>query len=141
MLDCPEASSVLLHPLAALAIVAAAVVACGGLAWWARRPGHPDRVAVVIAASVLGVVVAILNLVLGTDGVWQSCSYRAPAPVLAAAYLLMPIVFGALLLMGYRWLRRHVRHAAVAYGAVLLVVVVRLSSSATSGRSQAATSG
>ena len=62
-----------------------------------------------LSASALGVCVAGLNLVLDTAGVWQSCSYRPPLIVLGAMYLLLPIVFFALLLMGYRWLVEHTR--------------------------------
>jgi hypothetical protein len=40
--------------------------------------------------------------------------------------VLLPIVFFALLLMGYRWLVGHTRYPALVYGAVLLVVVAPL---------------
>lgn len=35
-------------------------------------------------------------------------------------------MFGALLLMGYRWLTRHLRHPALVYGAVVLAVFAPL---------------
>src|SRR3989454_7794941 len=108
------------------AVGVGAVLACAGLLVWARRPGDAGRSAVVLSASALGVCVAGLNLVLGATGVWQACSYRLPLIVLAAMYLLVPIVFTALLLMGYRWLVRHTRHPALVYGAVLLIVVAPL---------------
>lgn len=105
------------------AVVVAALLSYGGLLAWARRPGHADRGAVVVSATALGLLVALLNLVLGTAGVWQSTSYSLPLVVLAAAYLLMPAVLCALLLMGYRWLAGRTRRPALLYGAILLAVV------------------
>jgi hypothetical protein len=49
-----------------------------------------------------------------------------PLIVIAAMYVLLPIVFFALLLMGYRWLVGHTRYPALVYGAVLLVVIASL---------------
>ena len=89
------------------------------------RAYNAGRSAVVLSAGALGVCVAGLNLVLGATGVWQACSYRLPLIVLAAMYLLVPIVFSALLLMGYRWLVRHTRYPALVYGAVLLFVALQ----------------
>lgn len=108
--------------LGAAAIVSAALFAGGLLFVWARRPGHPERGPVLIAAATLGVTTGSLNLILGMTGIWQSCSYTLPLPVVATYYLLLPIVFGTLLLLGYRWLDRHARHARLAYGALVLVV-------------------
>jgi len=112
-------------PLGGAAVVAAAVLAFAGMLVWARRSGSAGRGAVVVSASALGACVAGLNLVLGTAGVWQACSYRLPLIVVAAMYLLLPIVLGTVLLMGSRWLAGHMRDAALIYGAVLLVVVAR----------------
>jgi hypothetical protein len=123
--DC-QAIEFLHSPLGGAAVVVGAVLAVAGLLAWARRPGDAGRGAVVLSASALGVCVGGLNLVLGTAGVWQACSYRLPLVVLAAMYLLLPIAFGALLLMGYRWLRRHTRYPALVYGAVLIVGVAPL---------------
>jgi hypothetical protein len=125
MNDC-QAIEFLLSPLGGAAVVVGAVLAYAGLLVWARRPGDAGRSAVVLSASALGVCVAGLNLFLGATGVWQACSYRLPLIVLAAMYLLVPIVFSALLLMGYRWLVRHTRYPALAYGAVLLFVAAPL---------------
>src|SRR5712692_6874226 len=71
MLRCGE-NGFLSTPLGASVVVIAALLACGGLAYWARRPGHPDRGPVVVAAATLGVVTGVLNLVLGTIGIWRS---------------------------------------------------------------------
>ena len=108
MNDC-QAIEFLHSPLGGAAVVIGAVLTVAGLLVWARRPGAPGRSTVVLSASALGVCVAGLNLVLDTAGVWQSCSYRPPLIVLGAMYLLLPIVFFALLLMGYRWLVEHTR--------------------------------
>jgi hypothetical protein len=123
--DC-QAIEFLHSPLGGAAVVVGAVLACAGLLFWARRPGGAGRSTVVLSASALGVCVAGLNLVLGAAGVWQSCSYGVPLIVLAAMYVLLPIVFFALLLMGYRWLVGHTRYPALVYGAVLLVAVAPL---------------
>ncbi len=125
MLRCGE-NGFLSTPLGASAVVIVTLLVCGGLLFWARRPGHPDRGPVVVAAATLGVVTGMLNVILGTTGIWQSCSYRLPLPVVATYYLLLPMVLATLLLLGFRWLARHVRHAGFAYGAFLLVVVAPL---------------
>ena len=125
MLRCGE-NGFLSTPLGASAIVIVALLACGGLVLWARRPSHPDRGAVLVAAVTLGVVTGLLNLVFGATGIWQSCSYGLPLLVVAAYYLLSPMVFGALVVAGYRWLTRHVRRAGLVYGAFLLVVIAPL---------------
>jgi hypothetical protein len=125
MMDC-QGIEFLLSPLGGVAVMVGALLACAGLLVWARRPGDAGRRAVVLSASALGVCVAGLNLLLGATGVWQACTYRLPLIVLAAMYLLVPIVLAALLLMGYRWLVRHTRYPALVYGAALLVVVAPL---------------
>lgn len=121
-----QAIDFLHSPLGGAAVVIGAVLAVGVLLVWARRAGGAGRSTVVLSASALGVCVAALNLILGAAGVWQSCSYRVPLIVLAAMYLLLPIVFFALLLMGYRWLVGHTRYPALTYAAVLLVVIAPL---------------
>lgn len=123
--DC-QAIEFLDAPLGGAAVVVAAVLAFVGLLAWARRPGSAGRGAVVLSASVLGLCVAGLNLILGTAGIWQACSYRLPLVVLAAMYLLAPIVLSAVVLMGYRWLVGRTRHPALIYGAALLAVVFPL---------------
>lgn len=125
VLKCGE-SGFLSTALGASAVVIAVLLACGGLVFWARRPGHLDRGAILVAAVTLGVVTGVLNLVLGTTGIWQSCSYRLPLLVIATFYVLLPMLGGALLLAGYRWLTRHVRRARLMYAAILLVVVAPL---------------
>ncbi len=121
-----QAIEFLHSPLSGAAVVVGAVLACAGLLVWTRRPGDAGRSAVVLSATALGVCVAGLNLVLGASGVWQACSYRLSLIVLAAMYLLVPIVLSALLLIGYRWLARHTRYPALVYGALLLVLVAPL---------------
>ncbi len=125
MLRCGE-SGFPSAPLGAAAIVSIALVACGPLVVWARRPGHLDRGPVAVAAATLGLTTGVLNLILGTTGIWHSCSRTLPLPVVATYYLLLPIVFGALVLTGYRWLARHVRRPGLVYGAFLWVAVTPL---------------
>ena len=79
-----------------------------------------------VAAVTLGVVTGLLNLVFGATGIWQSCSYRLPLLVIAAYYVLLPTIGGALVVAAYRWLAAHVRRAGLVYGAFLLVVVAPL---------------
>jgi hypothetical protein len=123
--DC-QAIEFLQSPIGGATVVVGAVLAVAAILVWARRPGAAGRSSVVLAATALGVSVGGLNLVLGAAGVWQSCSYRLPLFVLAALYVLMPMVLAALLLTGYRWLAGRIRYAPLVYGALLLVVVAPL---------------
>jgi len=77
----------------------------------------------VLSATALGLLVALLNLVLGAAGVWQSPNYSLPLVVLAAYYLLMPSVLSAILLMGYCWLAGRTPRPLLLYGAIVLAVV------------------
>lgn len=114
----------LLTPLGGTAAVVAALLGGGGLLVWARQPGHAGRAAVMLSAGAMGLLVALLNLTLAAAGVWQAASYSLPLVVLGATYLLMPMLFFALVLVGYRWLAGRTRRPALLYGAILLVVVV-----------------
>lgn len=113
-------------PVGGATVVVAALVGFGLLLLWARQPGATSRGAVVLAASALGIVVAALNVALGGSGVWRSATYALPLVVLAALYLVLPSVFVALLLMGYRWLGRRTDRAAAVYAVFLLAVVAPL---------------
>ena len=93
-----------------------------GLVVWARRPGHPERWPVLVAASGMGLVVAGANALAATRGWWGSPTYALPLPVLAGLYGLWPALLVALVLAGYRWLLAHARRPRLAYGLLVLAL-------------------
>ena len=109
-------------PVGGTTVVGLALLCYGGLLAWARQPGHAGRSAVALSATALGLLVALLNLVLGTAGAWQSPNYSLPLVVLAAYYLLIPSVLSAMLLMGYRWLAGRTPRPLLLYAAIMLAV-------------------
>ena len=125
MLSCGE-SGPLSTALGASILVVAALLSVGALIGWARRAGHPDRGPLVLAGAALGVTTGALNLVFGTTGVWRSCSYALPFPVVFTYYVLLPMIFGTLLARGYRWAAGRVPRAALLYGALTVVVIAPL---------------
>ena len=99
----------------------------GATLFWARRPGHRDRGAVLIAGVVGAVLTAGLNLVFGSMGVWRSTEYTLPVAVLGSFLVLIASAL-AWVVAFYRWLsrRRDGRIVAVALlgGIAALVLVV-----------------
>jgi hypothetical protein len=105
----------------AVAITGSLLIAAS-LFVWAGRLGQLDRWKVVISSAAVGIVVALLNVILGSAGIWRSASYLLPLVILGVSYLLMPMFLCALLLIGYRWLSRHTGIASQLYGLLLVAV-------------------
>jgi hypothetical protein len=73
--------------------------------------------------------IILLNVVLGRLGVWQSTLYTLPPLALVSTmvlFLAVGTVLMILLLLGYRQLAAHSRHAPLVYGWLLLVVFAPL---------------
>lgn len=90
---------------------------------WARRPGHPDRSAAILAATGTSVLVGLITLVAVLAGWWQGAFIQIPLPVALAIDVPFSIAGYTLWLGLYRWLAQHTRHAFVMYIAVVLLFI------------------
>lgn len=108
-------------------IALAGMLAYAAFLAWAGSPAPADRRPVALAATGAGLVVAAVNVIAAALGWWGDYwVYALPLPLQAGILLLWPAVGFALVLAGYRWLARHRRRPLMAYGIVLLVVLVPL---------------
>jgi hypothetical protein len=91
---------------------------------WARRPGHPDRMTAVYAATFTSVLVAAITIVAVAAGWWQGTFFAIPLMVAAAIDLPLSIAGYTLWLGGYRWLAGKTRHAFLIYIVVVLAFIL-----------------
>jgi hypothetical protein len=92
--------------------------------YWARRPHHRDRWLVVIAATAMGAIVFLVNLIARAVGWWGWWGYTLPLMVQAGLLLLGPSVFFVFILTGYRWLVAHNQRPLLWYGLIGIAVLV-----------------
>ena len=72
-----------------LVLTLAGLALYGALLAWARRPGHADRLPALVAATGMGLVVAVANLGAQALGWWGGhWSYAQPAPLQASFWVL-----------------------------------------------------
>jgi len=123
----PPEIAFLTSPLGGLIVIAIAIAVLAATIAWARRPGHPDRRAAVLAATGTSVLVALITLLAVYEGWWQGAFFQVPLPVGLAIYFPFSIAGYTLWLGIYRWLARHTRHPFLIYlGVVLLFIPVVL---------------
>ncbi len=112
-------------PLGSSLVVGAAVVAVLGTIFWARQRGHSERWNVVAGGSVGASEVALLNLVLGTAGIWRSTDYSLPALVLGSDVLLVAVLLAwvvAFYRLVWRWLPARIIAAPLLLAIALLTI-------------------
>ena len=97
-----------------------------GVLLWARQPRHRDRWLVVTAATLMGVIVFVVNQIARAVGWWGWWVYALPLIAQAGLLLLGPSVFFIFILAGYRWLVAHSEHPLLVYGLIMLIVLVPL---------------
>jgi MFS family permease len=110
-------------------LVAAAVAALLAVLAWVSRPHHRDRRQAAAAAVSFPASIIVLNVILGTRGVWQSTLYTLPALAMVSTgvlFLAVGIALMMLILSGYRWLAARSQPAPFIYGLLLLVVFAPL---------------
>jgi hypothetical protein len=90
---------------------------------WARRPGHPDRRAAVLAATATSLLVALITLIAVLMGWWQGAFFQIPLPVAFAIDLPLSIAGYTLWLGLYRWLSRHTRRPFLIYAVGVLIFI------------------
>jgi hypothetical protein len=102
--------------IVALAVFAAVII-------WARRPGHPDRMTAVYAATFTSVLVVAITIVAVAAGWWQGTFFAIPLIVAAAIDLPLSIAGYTVWLGGYRWLAGKTRRAFLLYVVVVLAFI------------------
>jgi hypothetical protein len=110
-------------------LLAGAVVTSVAVVAWVSRAQKKDRRRAATAAVSFPASIILLNVVLGRLGVWQSTLYTLPPLALVSTmvlFLAVGTVLMILLLLGYRQLAAHSRHAPLVYGWLLLVVFAPL---------------
>ena len=119
----PPEITFLASPLGGIITIAIALVAFAATIAWARRPGHPDRWAAVLAATCTSILVALITLLAVSAGWWRGAFFQVPLPVLLAIHLPFSIAGYTLWLGLYRWLAGHIRQAFITYAAVVLLFI------------------
>jgi hypothetical protein len=119
----PPEIAFLASPLGGSITIAVAIFAFLFALFWARRPGHPDRWAAVLAAVGTSVLVGLITLLAVSAGWWQGAFFQIPLPVALAIDLPLSIALYTLWLGLYRWLIRYTRHAFVIYVVVVLLFI------------------
>ena len=91
--------------------------------YWARRPGHPDRPAAVLAATATSLLVALITVIALAAGWWQGAFFQIPLLVALAIDLPLSIAGYTLWLGLYRWLARHTRRPFLIYAAGVIIFI------------------
>ena len=123
----PPEIAFLFSPIGGSITIIIAVCAFLAVVFWARRPGHPDRWAAVLAATGTSVLVGLITLVAVLFGWWQGAFFQIPLPVALAIDLPFSIAGYTLWLGLYRWIAWKTRWAFLIYvGIVLLFIPIVL---------------
>ena len=119
----PPEFQFLQSPLGGTLVVIVALAAFVVTLIWARRPGHPDRMTAVYAATFTSVLVVAITIVAVAAGWWQGTFFAIPLIVAAAIDLPLSIAGYTLWLGGYRWLAGKTRRAFLIYIVVVLAFI------------------
>ncbi len=119
----PPEIQFLQSPFGGTVVVTVALAAFAATVIWARRPGHPDRIAAVYAATLTSVLVLAITIVAVAAGWWQGSFFAIPLIVAAAIDLPLSISGYTLWLGGYRWLAGRTRRASLIYIVVVLAFI------------------
>lgn len=119
----PPEFQFLQSPLGGTLVVIVALAAFAMTLIWARRPGHPNRMAAVYAATFTSVLVVAITIVAVAAGWWQGTFFAIPLIVAAAIDLPLSIAGYTLWLGGYRWLAGKTRRAFLIYIVVVLAFI------------------
>jgi hypothetical protein len=110
-------------PLGSGLVIGVSVVIFTATLFGAGQRGRPGRWSLVAAGGIGAIFVALLNVVLGSAGIWRSTVYTLPVAVLGSFLLLITALL-TWTVGFYRWLWRQRRGPIVS--AVLLVFVAVL---------------
>src|SRR5437667_892597 len=104
-------------------VIGASVVVFAGTLFWAGQRGRADRWRLVVAGGIGTTFIALLNVVLGSAGMWRSTDYTLSVAVLGS-FLLFTTAMLTWTVVFYLWLWRRRRGRIVS--AVLLGLVAVL---------------
>jgi hypothetical protein len=110
-------------PLGTGLVIGTSVAVFASTLFWAGQRGRQERWSRVAAGVIGATFVALLNLVLGSAGVWRSTDYTLPIAVLGSFFLLITALLTWIVVF-YRWLWR--RRRARIVSPVLLGLVAAL---------------
>ncbi len=103
-------------------VIGTSVAAATVTLFWASRRGHADRWSLVIAGGIGAISIAVLNVTLGSTGIWRSTDYTLPPAVLGSFLLLIAAMLTSMVAF-YRWVQRR-RHARIVSVVLLGLVAV-----------------
>jgi len=109
-------------PLGSVLVIGASVAVAAATLLWAGRRGHADRSSLVVAGGVGAIFVGLLNVILGSAGIWRSTDYTLPPAVLGSLLLLITVSLTWMVVF-YRWLWRQ-RHGRIVSAVLLGLVAV-----------------
>ena len=109
-------------PLGAALVIAASLAVAAATLFWAGRRAHADRWSLVLAGVIGAIFVALLNVTLGSAGIWRSTDYTLP-PAVLGSFLLLIAALLTWVVVFYRWLRRR-RHAGIVIAILLGIFAV-----------------
>ena len=104
-------------------VIGASVVVFAGTLFWAGQRGRTDRWRLVVAGGIGTTFIALLNVVLGSAGMWRSTDYTLSVAVLGS-FLLFTTAMLTWTVVFYRWLWR--RRSGRIVSALLLGLVAVL---------------
>ena len=116
-LQTPQAGLV----IAVVGFALLAIVVVSGL-----NPSHRDRRPALAAALATGAVIFLANLLAKTTGVWAWWGYSLSFIVQLGMLFAATSLFCLALLAGYRWVSTRTRRPLLAWGFLLIVLLVPL---------------
>ncbi len=113
-------------PLGSGLVIALSVVVFVSTLFWAGQRGRADRWRLVVAGGIGAIFIALLNIILGSTGIWRSTDYTLPIAVLGSFLLLITTMLTWTVVF-YRWLWRRRRGrivCALLLGLIAVLTVV-----------------
>jgi hypothetical protein len=109
-------------PLGTGLVIGVSVVFLSGTLFWAGQRARRDRWPLVVAGGMGATFIVLLNVGLGSAGIWRSTEYTLPVAVLVSFFLLITALLTWTVVL-YRWLWRR-RGGPIVFAVLLGLVAV-----------------